>query len=212
MKKKETLVGRQFGKWNVIEDLGIQNHNRTYRCLCECGEVKIMKGTLLTTCNAQMCKKCANKLAATKHGYWGTKVYSIWKAMRKRCSNRNHVYYKDYGGRGIKVCERWQNSFEAFLEDMGEPPTPKHSLDRIEVDGNYCKDNCRWATLMEQANNRHNNTLIAVNGELDTIANWAKVFDIKPATIAYRIRNGWYPEDALSTPVNKIRSISKHSN
>lgn len=123
--------------------------------------------------------------------------------MRQRCRDANCASFKNYGGRGIRVCERWK-SFENFMADMGPKPSPKHSIERKDNDGNYEPDNCIWATRIEQANNRRGNHLITIGGETKTAAEWGRVANLHPKTIYNRLRLGW-PEDRLLTPFVNLR-------
>lgn len=126
--------------------------------------------------------------------------------MIQRCTNPNDKRYKNYGGRGITVCKRWRNSFEKFLEDMGEPPTKEHSIDRINNNGNYCKSNCRWVTRKEQNRNKRNNRLITYKGKTQCLIEWAEEYNINYDTLWCRIyKYGWPIEKALTTPVKKRR-------
>ena len=109
-----------------------------------------------------------------RHGLSGTPEYKAWRAMKDRCFNPNTKYYSNWGGRGIAVCDRWKNSFQNFFLDMGSRPTAKHSLDRIDNDGNYSVENCRWATKAEQQNNQRSNRLITIDDVTLTIAQWTK--------------------------------------
>jgi hypothetical protein len=157
------LTGRRFGRLVVIESMGKDKWGGfLWLCLCNCGQEKRISSHHLLSDNTKSCG-CLNrervKLANTKHGYARkgklSKTYKIWQGMNQRCNDKNQERYKDYGGRGIKVCKRWQrkNGFTHFLEDMGERPRGM-SIDRINNDGNYNKRNCRWATAKQQANNR----------------------------------------------------------
>jgi len=123
--------------------------------------------------------------------------------MKQRCLNPNTKYYNDYGGRGIKICDRWLNSFENFMEDMGLPPSHKHSIDRIDPEGNYTPENCRWATDKAQARNRRNTVLIKIGDEAKCITDWLRIKDISPYTYYRRIRKGMTPEESLTTPVDQ---------
>ena len=116
----------------------------------------------------------------------GTRAYYAWRSMRQRCLDTKHPSYACYGGRGITVCERWLNDYDAFVDDMGHPKAGE-SLDRINNDGGYCPDNCRWADLETQHNNRSDNVLLANNGEAKTVAQWARELGIKPGTIHRRV-------------------------
>jgi len=139
----------------------------------------------------------------TKHGHAGwknhTRTYTVWASMRQRCCyEKNNQFYR-YGGRGIRVCDRWMNSFENFLSDMGEVPDG-HSIERINRDGNYEPSNCKWAARIEQANNKSNNFLIEAFGEIKTAANWAR--DARcvsnPNSLIRRIKKGICPEVAIT--------------
>jgi len=124
-------------------------------------------------------------------------LYSLWKEMRTRCSNPKRKDYRHYGGRGIRVCERW-NSFEVFIQDMGPRPTPKHEIDRIDSAGGYCPENCKWSTRMEQMQNTGRSHRIEYNGKILTISAWARELGIRREIIKDRLRRGWAPERALS--------------
>jgi hypothetical protein len=135
---------------------------------------------------------------STYHGKRKARVYRIWMGMRYRCRNDKSG---NYGGRGIRVCERWVD-FGCFLEDMGEPPSAFHSIDRIDVNGHYEPGNCRWATRKEQARNQRTNTVLTFRGQNKTLAEWAEEFQIKPPTLCVRIyKLGWPLEMALTMPV-----------
>ena len=133
-----------------------------------------------------------------KHNGRHTKEYSIWRKIKQRCHNSRYINYSNYGGRGITVCQRWENSFENFLEDMGKIPTDKHSIDRKDNNGNYEPGNCRWANHIEQANNKRSNHRIEINGEILTVAQAAIKYCISAKLIRQRInRDNWPPEKAI---------------
>jgi len=121
--------------------------------------------------------------------------------MLGRCGTKTNTSYHNYGGRGIRVCKRWLDSFENFFADMGLKPSPKHSIDRIENDGDYTPSNCRWATKKDQSNNRRSNVRLTHKGKTQTIAQWADELKMSRVAIAKRIRNGWATEKALETPI-----------
>lgn len=125
-----------------------------------------------------------------------------WDAMRARCTNVNHEFYSSYGGRGISICGRWEN-FDNFLADMGPRPSPTHSLDRKDNDGNYEPGNCRWATKKEQMDNRRNNRLIEFDGQTHTMADWSRIKGMRISTLHQRIMMGWSVEAALNQPTQK---------
>ena len=141
-----------------------------------------------------------------KHGKTETAEYRTWTKIKERCYNANSDRFKDYGGRGIKVCDRWLHSFENFLADMGLKPTPKHSIERNQNDGDYAPDNCVWATPKQQGNNRRDNHVLTFNGQTLTVTEWAETTGIERNAIYYRLRAGWGVEKALSTYVAKHKS------
>jgi hypothetical protein len=150
------MIGLKFGKWTVLEYKGVKNRLQQYLCRCKCGLQNILYGADLRAKKTQQCTTCHNRENAqknTKHGYWNTSTYRIWRAIIQRCNNPNCSTFHYYGGRGIKVCDRWLK-FENFLKDMGPRPE-KLTIDRIDNDGNYEPGNCRWVTHKENCNNRH---------------------------------------------------------
>lgn len=136
------------------------------------------------------------------HGFSATPTYHAWRNMIDRCEKRSTINFQDYGGRGIKVCSRWRESFAAFLEDMGPKPSPGRtsSLDRIDNDGNYEPGNVRWATRIEQARNKRNNRLITINGITRCAAEWCEVSGVPWSMAKSRLRRGWSEERTFSEP------------
>lgn len=124
--------------------------------------------------------------------------YTSWVCMKMRCNNKNTKGYDRYGGRGITVCDRWQNSFLDFLQDMGPRPGQDYSIERVENNKNYEPGNCRWATRIEQANNRRANTILEFNGRRLTISQWSAITGLHRCAIHYRINHGWTVERALT--------------
>ncbi len=155
----------------------------------------------------KLCGTACRAVYLRKHGEansgrrWMTSEYAIWQAMIQRCSNPSVKRYPRYGGRGIEVCAEWRRSFQSFLKDMGRRPSKKHSLDRIDNDGNYEPSNCRWATTKTQANNTSWNRVLTIDGTSMTIAEWAYFRSMKSNTIVCRLRRGWPAERAVSEPV-----------
>jgi len=160
MKKRlEIKQGERFGRLTVIKEVegymspGGQT-KRKFLFKCDCGNEKEI---LLADVRGGNSKSCGCVERNFKHGLRKHYLYDTWNGMKQRCLNTNHKGYDDYGGRGIKVCDRWLNSFPNFLEDMGEKPGPEYSIDRIDNDGNYEPDNCRWATPSQQVLNQRRN-------------------------------------------------------
>ena len=174
-------------------------------CECACGKIKTISGQSLREGITKSCGCLNTEMRLeriTKHGMCRTSEYSIWSTMIKRCVNKNNKSFPDYGGRGIIVCDRWVNDFSAFYEDMGKRPTSKHSIDRIEVNGNYEPENCKWSTKTEQANNTRRNKLISAFGEIKTIAQWSKDERcvVRYHGLLYRINKlCWEAEKAITT-------------
>lgn len=152
----EDLSGKQFGKWKVIYKSNVKRNTHVqWYCKCECGNTKLIPGSELIRGRTTQCKKCSLKIRHKeniKHNKTKTPAYYTWREMKYRCLKSDHFKYKDYGGRGIQICDEWLN-FETFYKDMGDPPKGL-SLDRIDNDKGYYKENCRWATRKQQANNR----------------------------------------------------------
>lgn len=134
------------------------------------------------------------------HGQRYTKEYYAWSHMKDRCLNPKNKRYSDYGGRGIKVCESWQASFRNFFNDMGHAPSPSHSLERIENDGNYEKKNCKWATKSEQSANTRKTKILIINGESRKKSEWLKIYGIEKTCFNRRKKKGWTDVQALTTP------------
>lgn len=179
-----------------------------WECLCDCGNTTIVRHNCLKFNRPQSCGCVRDekmKKTATKHGFCQTdnvrnRAYSIWVGMRERCRNPRNVSFSNYGGRGITVCDRWKE-FINFISDMGNPP-PDTSIDRINNDGNYEPDNCRWATRQEQGNNTRSNRLITLNGVTQNITQWAAAIGHTTHTITRRLKRGLSIEKSLSTTKN----------
>lgn len=144
--------------------------------------------------------------ASTKrHGLCKTPESHVWNAMIQRCYDKNHNAYLRYGGRGIVVCERWRRGFMNFLEDMGRRPSSSYTIGRIDNDGSYCKNNCRWETRRQQQNNRSTSILIEKDGQTMPLTHWSEVLGLDQTTIRWRLRHGWDGKRALETPPDRNR-------
>lgn len=206
------ITGQRFGRLVVLQrgSNGTNRHPR-WECICDCGGHALVTPSHLKSGKTQSCgclQKERSSAAASvnnaTHRMTRTPEYRAWRSMFTRCTNRRAPNFHLWGGRGIAVCERWA-TFETFLADMGERPTPKHSLDRIDPDGNYEPSNCRWATRLEQANNRRDNEIVIIDGVEMTIRNAIRAAGnvISRQQAKRRILNGWSHKAAVSTPATR---------
>lgn len=184
------MKGQKFNKLTVLEYAGTnKHHSATWKCKCDCGNEIIATGHNLRTNHTKSCgcliKEEKNN---TKHNMSRTRQYKIWAGMKKRCTNINYPHFNDYGGREIKVCDRWLESFENFWEDMQEGYSDNLSIDRIDNNGNYEKSNCKWSNREEQSNNRRNNIIVTYNGVTDTLKRICDLNGFKYQTVFARIK------------------------
>lgn len=208
----QDLMGKPFGRLTVVGYEGCRRINgRPYhywicRCVCDPGRVFPVRGESLRGDNTLSCgclkrERLAEGVALRrKHGRSGTKEFRAWSSMIGRCYRLSDPHYPAWGGRGISVCDRWRDSFVAFLEDMGEAPSPGHTLERINNDGQYCKENCRWALHAEQARNTRRNRRLTFNGRTMILSDWAREIGLEANVLSTRLRRGWTVEEAISTP------------
>lgn len=196
------ITGRQYGKLTAIKRVGTDKWGCSlWLCKCECGNEKIISYSHLKSGASQSCGclcRERTKQANTKHLMVGTRLYRAWHHMKNRCTNPNVEGFENYGGRGIKVCEEWQD-FNTFMEwALNNGYTDTLTIDRIDVNGNYEPSNCRWATVKEQGNNKRNNHLITYKGITKTISEWAEEKGIKYDTLYARLtRYHWDVATAL---------------
>jgi len=193
----KNLVGKTFGKLTVesLTDKRINTH-AVWRCICDCGNVVERSSTDLVHNNANSCG-CGYKIEY--HGKTGIPEYAVWSDMKARCSKSTHKAYANYGGRGIKVCERW-GKFSIFLADMGRRPSDAHSIDRIDNNKGYSAENCRWALIKEQANNKRNTVILEHNGVRLHVTELAKRANLSDRLVRMRLWRGWPIDRALTTP------------
>ncbi len=171
--------------------------------LCDCGNTAICVASAVVSGTTKTCgcsRLTHKEHQYIRHGMTGSKEYRAWQGMFSRCHNSKNLRYKDYGGRGIEVCENWRYSFNNFFSDMGLAPTKNHSIDRINVDGNYCHENCRWATWSEQYSNRRDNLRITYHGVCKSVHEWAAELGMTHHCLRTRIKRGWSLERAFTEP------------
>lgn len=203
------LTGRNFGR------LTVKRHTSSTRveCICTCGTIKNVYKYSLFNAPTRSCGCWKSEITIkrnTKHGLAGTPTYKIWKDMRKRCNNKTSTSYRNYGGRGIRVCYRW-GKFQNFLADMGERPLG-YSIDRINYNGNYNPSNCRWANRIQQNNNSRQNVFITYNNECLTIGQWAARIGIKYNVLYMRLNEHKWPiERALTQPLRIFKNSTAGS-
>lgn len=187
----------KYGNLTAIEAVGINAHKKTiWRCVCDCGKIINVIGSHLSSGNTTSCG-CLKRFNAKKHGYFGTPEYTLLHNILQRCTNPSNKRYKDYGGRGIKVCEEWNSleKFQAFLNHVGPRPSPKHSLDRWpDNNGDYKPGNVRWAISSEQNLNTRQNRLFTFNGITMCLTDWASQTGVPISTVYYRLNKGLNPD------------------
>lgn len=206
MRHKPITVGDRFGRLVVVatSDRRSKSRARYWSCVCDCGNGKEIEGAPLKSGATRSCgclhREAATKIS-TKHNMSHSTEYQAWSNAKARCGNPKVPFYKNYGGRGITVCERWlgEQGFANFLADMGRKPDPKRTLDRIDNNGNYEPSNCRWATRGEQAENKRSNRVLVHDGRALSVTQWAVALGISRGTIFARLRKGATVARALKT-------------
>ena len=202
MKRTLTRPGDRFGRWTVVAEAP-RRHGKRWLCQCECGTKREIFETPLRAGRSKSCG-CYRDEVAVKHGEASAKSveYRIWADMKNRCSNPKNDAFKHYGARGIVVCHRWL-SYENFIADMGCRPSGQHTIERLDNNGPYSPDNCRWATRDVQARNTRQNIKLTFNGITQCASDWADQFNMNRGTLLWRIHSGWSVDRALTEPVHK---------
>lgn len=203
MPNKSYKLGDKFNHLTIIDsatkNIGTQGRIiNTVICKCDCGKTSETTISKLRSGHTKSCglNTCKFK-PQIKHNMCKSRTYNSWQGMLDRCKNNNNPRYKDYKGRGITYQDDWSD-FRNFLRDMGEKPLGR-SLDRIDNNGNYCKENCRWATPIEQSNNLRTNRLIKYNGITRTLPEWSRLLSINNSALSARYSRGWTPKRMLET-------------
>lgn len=191
LKDGEGMIGHKFGKLTVLSRQFKNKRGQAHwLCKCKCGNEKIIAGHHLRSGHTKSCG-CLNK----PHGMCGSPVYRIWQNMIKRCEKEKNPAYKDYGNRGITVCERWHD-FINFYADMGDRPKGL-TLERIDNNKGYSPNNCKWATMKEQSNNRRDNIIIKHKGQEFSLIKWAKLLNVKYGTLYWRLKIANWPKERV---------------
>jgi hypothetical protein len=204
MRKDVIPIGKIFSRYKVISEAGRNKCKQLmYKCLCDCGSIRFVPGYSLVCGHVKSCGCLARELSAaalTTHGKHGTPLYVVWAGMIQRCTNKNHRGYKSYGGRGISVCGKWKNSFAEFDKDMSAGYKKGLTIDRIDNDGDYCKENCRWITMQENYLNSSRIKHISINGITRPLYEWLSIYGTSRGVYANRVyKYGWTPERAIVT-------------
>lgn len=190
-RKPENLVGQRFGRLVVLEDTKIMVLKRTQtyqKCLCDCGNIVIVPKSYLKSEHTRSCG-CWVKEMHTTHGLSQSRIYKVYSGMKKRCYDKNHKIYNRYGGRGITICDEWLNDFMAFYNwSMANGYQDNLTIDRIDNNKGYSPDNCRWVTMLEQAQNTSKNVNITYKGKTQTISAWSRETGIPQNTISRRFK------------------------
>lgn len=190
------ISGQKFNRLTAIKPVGkYKSGNTIWLCRCDCGNLCEVEGSLLRSGKQKSCGCYPSermKQLNTKHNGFGTRLYEIWRQMHRRCYGKNTKAYKDYGGRGISICKEW-SEFGPFSEwALSSGYKENLTIDRIDVNGNYCPENCRWATVKQQANNRRSNHKISFNEETHTISEWADILGVNQVWLWNRLsRADW---------------------
>lgn len=218
--EKIDLIGERFGRLTVIGEAepyiyidkkGERHKYRVFTCRCDCGAVKDIRYSTLQH-GAQSCGCLARENSAKRsyrHGGYGERLYYVWSTMKARCHNSNHQFYALYGGRGIKVCDEWLGedgymNFRKWAYENGYDENAKThhcTIDRINVNGDYCPENCRWVDQKVQCNNKRTNHILELNGERHTLTEWGEITGLGASLLLDRARLGWSDERMLTTPV-----------
>ena len=208
------MVGRRYGRLIVQEKTERINREDTWTCRCDCGNITTATTSALVTGHKKSCgcyKLERISQSHKTHGESEDPLYHKWEGIKQRCHNPSTKDYPRYGGRGIEVCQEWRDSFEAFRDwALANGYRDDLTIERKDTDGDYCPENCCWATQREQANNRRNNRIVEYKGERKTVAEWAECTGIGYETLRQRLNNGWDVERAMTTPQRGYKKHERH--
>lgn len=208
------ITGQKFGRLTVVRKSGRSKSGHVmWECCCDCGAKRYVPGAYLRNGHTKSCgcyqadivRESAKKMgtANKRHGMSHDRLHHIWTGMKQRCADNGVKDYQNYGGRGITVCQEWRDSFEAFRDwSLANGYRDDLTIDRINVNGGYEPENCRWITMEQQQRNRTNSRFLTFNGETHTLAEWAEITGIRWGTIKARLNSGWTTERTLTEPVH----------
>lgn len=203
-------LNKKYGRLTVVEYCGIKNNSAMWKCVCDCGNECVVSGISLRFGHTKSCGCIQKELLLnrnTKYINIPRRLYQIWYGIIERCTVPNSKNYKNYGARGISVCEEWKNPNIFFEWAFQNGYKDNLTIDRIENNGNYEPSNCRWSTMKTQQNNKRNNKKVCICGEEKTISQWCEIFGINRSTVFVRIHNGWDEIEAITTPTEKPKSV-----
>lgn len=205
MPKLINLLGNRYTRWTVIGPYFHKKNATYWRCRCDCGTISDIETKNLRKGTSKSCGCLKVETAGTHRVTHGesdkTKEYRTWVGIKDRCSTNRPKHFKTYKSRGITVCDRWLESYENFLQDMGRAPSPKHSIERKDNDKGYSPDNCIWGTPKQQANNTSRSKIIEFNGQTMTLKLWADRLDMSYPALWKRIHDGWSIKKTFTKPV-----------
>lgn len=201
-----SLIGKRFGKLIVTQEWRDEKSRIQCLCQCDCGNTKTIRRDSLKNGRTSSCGCYAKERHPKKHGLSRSRIYGIWLNMKNRCLKPNAKHYEYYGGRGITVTDEWlgENGFDCFYKwAMENGYSDGLTIDRIDTNFGYAPDNCRWATMAQQVDNRSNTRYMTLNGETKSIKEWSKTTGLSRRVLYYRTTHGWNDEKALTTPIMK---------
>lgn len=199
VKEVSEMIGKKFGRLTILEECEERDkyHYKVYKCKCDCGNIIYVNSNKLKSGNTKSCG-CLKIEKLTKHEKCNTRLYSIYYNIKSRCYNEHYRDYKDYGGRGITVCDEWKHDFKNFYNwAMDNGYKEGLTIDRIDVNGNYTPDNCRWATLKQQGNNKRNTVYLTYEGKTRSLSEWADELGVKYSRLYTRYRRKWTTKEIL---------------
>jgi hypothetical protein len=211
MPKVINLTGQQIGRLLVLREDKQHNGRKTWLCRCECGNEKVVSSAALNHNRTRSCG-CLRAETAIERSRERTNpdakrnstLYHRWACMIQRCENQNNPSWHNYGGRSIKVCEAWRNSYDVFIADMGQPPTAKHTIERIDNNGDYTPENCQWALRSVQLRNQRRSIIATVEGKTLSAKDWAEQYGIPYSRITKEYRRGGI--DAVEQYIRSVLS------